>query len=163
MPAWTPCLATAVADFIDRYDLHVPGALPVPILQVAREAGWHVHYTTDLWPALGIAVVEGAHRVMRIDESLSRRWQRYVIAHEIGHVLAGHARSPYSCRSPQPGSRRTRRERQADLVAAHLLIPEWLLNETQDPDEIARQCKVPKFLAELRLFGRRRTARAQRS
>lgn len=144
--------AQAVRDFIGRYDLHLPGALPVPIIHAARSSGWIVVYSPNLWPAFGLAVRNQTHRVMRIAEELSPCWQRYVVAHELGHLLAQHSDQLHRCDDPhQLVAERPEQEREADRIAAHLLIPDWLLREEASPAVIAERATVPESLVELRL------------
>lgn len=146
---------TAVRALIARYNLHGRMALPVPIRQIARDEGWRIHYTERLAPLYGFAVVHGSVHLMQINADVTDPYQRFAIAHEMGHVLNGDRVSLHLCaaggRLAQWTSRRM--ERQADLAAARLLIPPAAF-EAGSIAEIAAACEVPRELVELLVSGR---------
>lgn len=140
-----------VQALIDRYGLHDwPGE--VPIRQVARDEGWLVQFG-EITPALGYAVVLGTVRVMVINEAVSRAYQRFAIAHELGHVLAGDPGRLQLCQ-PEVGAfgawLLSAAERRANQIAALLLVPPAALGWDATTREIAAQLVVPEELVTLR-------------
>lgn len=144
-----------IAELLARADLHRPGVLPVSIRQLARDEGWRVFYTERLWPLYGFAVVKGMTRLMWVNADVAPAYQRFAIAHEMGHVLLEAGDALHLCSPAQTGfSRwvRQRAERQASIVAAHLLIPAWVPDDVESRAAIAHACEVPEELVALR-FG----------
>lgn len=142
----------AVRRLIVRHGLHGPGDIPVPIRQVVADDGWSLHFREGLAPLLGIAGILEGVQVMWINADVSRPYQRFAMGHEMGHWLCGHISTVQLCvehddRFASWVSRR--QERQADLAAAHILIPPWTLREFGSLHEIAAACEVPVELVEL--------------
>ena len=147
----------AVHDLIERYDLH--RFAQVPIQRVARWEGWHIQYQSGMAPAYGLAVVHGGVRLMVINEDVTDAIQRATMAHEIAHVLLGHTLGLdlYGPRNQMASllleQIEVRQEREADMAAAVIMIPEHLLFECETVDEIMCRCHVPRRLAEVRWQG----------
>lgn len=142
----------AVREMIARYGLH-DGLLPVPIRQVARDEGWVVQFA-EIPRAYGYAVVVGTVRVMVINAMVTPVYQRFAIAHEIGHVLNRDDGRVHLCASDMSQFEmwlRSREERAASLTAATLLIPMHAIEWGDTPECIAARCGVPVELARLRL------------
>lgn len=148
----------AVQSLIDRYQLHRPPLVPVPIRSVAESEGWDVALNYQMRSLWGLAVAHGGIRLMWVNGRLAPSWQRMVIAHELGHWLMGDFESGLTFeasigQSDHPGigwmSRRI--ERRAYVVASWLLIPSWVMAEYDErPDVIAAVCDVPEWLVTLR-------------
>lgn len=151
---------TSVRALIARYDLHGESAsLPVPIRQVARSDGWIVRYAEGLWPLYGAAVIHGLTRVMLINADVEPPFQCYAIAHEIGHALAGHAGRLQLCAGVSQRFGKwitTAQEREADRIAARLLIPPTVAYSGADAAEVAALCWVPAWLVDVFMADNRR-------
>lgn len=134
---------------IDRYGMHDDHAiLPVPIKQVAKEEGWVVCYRGGMGKAIAFGIMVEGVKLIYVNENLTEKTQRLGIAHEMGHDLAGHSVGMDTFmgkRWHQFGLQNVGQiqEEQASLVAAMLLIPEWLLDAPMANDEVAHLCKVP--------------------
>lgn len=132
------------------------GTYPVPIWEAARQAGMHVTFWPDMGRALGLAVM-GDPPVVIVSEELDESERRYVLAHELGHMLCGHESLMSLCWTGN-GSElgrwiNRRQEAEADRAAALLLIPIQAIDRAEDEYEIAELCDVPVWLARLRLAG----------
>ena len=96
---------------------------------------------------------------MLINADVEAPYQRYAIAHEIGHALAGHAGRLQLCTGV---SRRfgawitAAQEREADRIAARLLIPPSVAYSGADAAEVAALCGVPMRLVEVFMADKRR-------
>ena len=133
---------------IERYGIHDGGALlPVPIRQVARDDGWVVCFRERMGQAIAMCAVGGGCRVMYVNACLTERVQRFGIAHEMGHVLAGHLIGlDIVSRNQKLASVTARQEREASLIGGMLLIPPWLRDAPLSDEEVAAICCVPKRL-----------------
>jgi hypothetical protein len=137
-----------VVTLIERYDLHADCAmLPVPIKQVAREEGWTIQYHPKMGQASAMAFVVGPVRLMYVNANLAFCVQQQAIAHEVGHVLAGHGLSldTFMTMDHKDEGLRNVQERQeleANIIAAMLLIPEYLRDAPMSDRELAKLCAV---------------------
>lgn len=87
-------------------------------------------------------------RMIGVDGKLSPASQRVAIAHELGHYLAGHPNGIHLYDANEWMSDKL--ERQAQLIASMLLIPEphdWARGLTAE--EIAQECWVTEDLVQL--------------
>ncbi|MCM8746827.1 ImmA/IrrE family metallo-endopeptidase [Thermomicrobium sp. CFH 73360] len=112
--------------------------------------------TPRLWPLNGFAITIGPVRRMEISADLSRSWRRWVIAHELAHVILGDPSVLHLCAADDSLLThwlRERIERRANHAAAYLLIPEWVVRETRSLEQIAARCSVPNTLAAIPLLG----------
>jgi hypothetical protein len=146
---------TALVRFVARYNLHQRGAVPVPISAVAEYEGFRIYYAPRLWPLNGYAITLGPLRVMEINSDLSLPYQRWTIAHELAHTIL---HDPSALNLCTAGNRsftrwvRQRIERQADIAAAYIHIPDWVIAETGGAiSDIAVICEVPEELVMIRL------------
>lgn len=84
---------------------------------------------------------------------------RFIIAHEIGHVLL-HDKSAKAFSNMGEGRAKFANENcaewQADTFAGHFLVPTELVLELQNAFSIATRCSVPRQMAEDRIFAVRR-------
>lgn len=69
-------------DMLTRHAVTVP---PVPVEDIARAEGLQVARTGSAGHELGFLLHEGERRIIGINSRRSARWQRQVIAHELGH------------------------------------------------------------------------------
>ena len=146
---------TELERFVARYGLHQRGAVPVPISAVAEYEGFRISYAPRLWPLNGYAITLGPLRIMEINSDLSLPYQRWTIAHELAHTILHDPSALHLCTA---GNRsfarwvRRRIERQADIAAAYIHIPDWVISETGGsiPD-IVVACEVPEELVRIRL------------
>jgi Zn-dependent peptidase ImmA (M78 family) len=143
----------AVRALIERYDLHrAATSLPVPILQIARNEGWIVAYAERMAPLYGYAIVVGGRWFMRINSAVTLRYQRMAVAHEMAHVLNGDLDHLHLCTAtPFESWIDRKQEHRAQLAAARILIPRWVMRESESVAEIATRCEVPTELVELRV------------
>ena len=132
------------------------GAVPMPIWEIAEAAGWRVEFQPGLAPeCLGFAVIAPPVALAVIDEVSSEATRRYTLAHEMGHVLEAHESRLILCTgrgrmNPFVSWMTSREERDADVLAARILIPEAAL-DAEDWNGVALTCCVPTWLVELRL------------
>lgn len=146
---------TSVKSFLARHRIgeESPKSLPVPIASIALDDGWILNYHPGLSTLLGFAIINGPVRTMTINADLDVAMQRFVIAHELAHVLNGDMGSLHLCQfAPWFKSKA---ERQASLTAAEILIPESALWHVGSVSELAVLCDVPHEVVELRLSGMR--------
>lgn len=136
---------------IDAHDLH--STIPVPIRQLVWDRGWVLRFRERIYPFYGYAIVAGPAKVMTINASTHPYWQRYVMGHEIGHDNNGDLGSFDVVRDNQLHIHQ-KQERAADIVAAHLLIPDFALVEYETIQQVAAACQVPPSLVRLRLNAR---------
>lgn len=142
-----------VRSVMRRYWLdRASGELPIPIKRIAEAEGWIVAFSDDIDPYRGYSLWNGDRRFMRIHSGYDWPEQRWSIGHEFAHWINGDASAiHFRCDDPVEPDLDGDRERRADLVAAELLIPDWILQRERDPQAIADRCIVPVELARLRL------------
>lgn len=139
-------------DFEERYD--TAGAPPVPVERIARSLlGLFVDEADDIRALPGAPADQGrlsgmldpAEMVVWVDREEARRSpgrRRFTIAHEIGHLVL-HVPASHEVFYDRPADIREldegaageeppelrRREREANVFARELLLPEALVNE----------------------------------
>lgn len=146
---------TTLARFLARHAIgeDVPESLPVPIARLVLDDGWILTYKAGMTSLFGFAIITGPVRTMTINADLDIATQRFVIAHELAHVLNGDIGSLHLCQfAPWFKSKA---ERWASATAAEILIPESALWHAGTVRELAVLCDVPYEVAELRLSGMR--------
>lgn len=134
-------VARRLACTIDVHEAHVPGSLPVSITQILRQQNWEILYRERIYPVYGGALIGRRARGMLINADLPAPWQRFVMAHELGHVIAEHPGSFYLFSADN--WMHHKQEREASIIAAHLLIPEWALSEYGAERDLTAACDVP--------------------
>lgn len=115
-------------ELLRRYLAAFPcAAVPVPVEDIAEDLlGLRVRVDSGMGALSGALLP--AHRLIRVnaDEPPDRR--RFTVAHEIGHWVVHCAeqreRAPIMCRSVETPGARDVREREANVFAADLLMPE---------------------------------------
>lgn len=134
----------AADDLIRTYRLH--DAVPVDLSPVEER---YPQTIRDLGPnaprafAVPPLVPDGAAWVV-IDSSVWARDRRILYAHEIAHLLLGHAGSLRVMEGD--GWLHDRQEREAWALAAYLLIPGRFVELDDTHDDIAVRCGVPSWL-----------------
>lgn len=129
--------------------------LPVKVLGIARRAGIRVikdsdvHELRDGESGVSIFYMEGWTIVY--DDRLPNEEARFVIAHELGHIFLGHEYRYASCRFAFKG-RRSFPENEADMFAARLLSPAFVLHELGvfRARDIESLCQLPLSVASVR-------------
>ena len=129
--------------------------LPVSVMGAARQMGVHVMRNSESPMKLrsdeiGAAIHNGYHWHVIYDDRLPADEARFVLAHEMGHILMGHEYKYAEARFD--GSRKLKCEREADMFAMRVLAPAFALHELQalDADRIAALCRIPKSAAKSR-------------
>lgn len=125
--------------------------VPVLIWHVALAQGWHLRYAEGMGTIHAISVVYRGMKVIQVNADLPVPYQRFAIAHELAHVLCDHVSLVQLCNGSAVDWLDRRQERQADLVVAHLLIPEWCLHVYEHPLAIATAADVPVEVVTLHL------------
>lgn len=141
-------LRERVTEIIEIYDTHA--VLPVPIRQLARDMAWDVRFRERMAPLYGWACMENDRPVMGVNASIGAAYQRYVMAHEIGHYLAGHLNDGITRTMTALLSGYSAEESIADAIASLLLIPAYALDDHETTSAVARACEVPPRLVRLR-------------
>lgn len=136
---------------VSAHALHT--SIPVPVRQLVTDLGWLLQFRERIYPLCGFAVKDGPAKVMVLNASNHPWYQRYVMAHEIAHENNGDLSSIDLIRSDQSHIH-IKQERAADIVAAHILIPDFALYEYETYAEVAAACQVPVDLVRLRLSAR---------
>jgi len=120
---------------------------PVDVETLAAAEGLECVY----WPFRGSVKEVKQGNVVGLAEGVDRAERRYLIAHSLGHHLM-HTGNQLSFYHQQFGMC-ARTEREANLCAAHILIPEEELAKVWDLEvwEIAEHFDVPEELAQQRV------------
>ncbi len=144
-------------DLRDRFHgAYTAPDLPVPVDSIAEDLlGLYVEESDDL-ECSGLLVPAERRVVLRAGEPAARR--RFTLAHELGHwvcqVKEGH-HAPVYCRAVDmaPAADRSL-EREANVFAAELLMPELAVREAWagDADECANRFGVSGEAMRWRLY-----------
>ena len=144
-------LSDPVLDTLDylihRYRLHT--RLPVDIGVLLERFDIRKHNFTPM--TMGFAVVRPKQLHMGINKNLDAAWQRMAMAHQAAHVIANQPHQLYVCKTGDWS--RDRDEREAQLVAACLLVPLKVIEESYKvgaAPQIGKALKVPPDLVDLR-------------
>lgn len=126
--------------------------LPVRVMSAARQMGVHVIRNSDSHGELrsgesGAAIFYSNRWHVIYDDSLPAEEARFVLAHELGHILMGHDYKYAEARFES--SRKIKCEREADMFALRMLAPAFALHELQvfDAKTIAALCRIPESAA----------------
>lgn len=141
--AWETLLEEGIAGF------------PIKPSQIARKRGYHVFTYDQYIQATGRSLIELARRYGTDGFTLQIHGEyavfynptssipriRWTLAHELGHILLGHAAL---CRFAEAGEGKSREDREADRFAADLLCPMPPLYRCglKSPEELARLCDL---------------------
>lgn len=132
---------------------------PVPIVQLCNNRGLQVFEEYLSSEVSGIIMVDetnmnkelykkyGCNKfiVVNLVENAMRR--RFTIAHELAHYeLHSNGGSYIAHRDTTNGVVKSRTEREADLFATNVLMPEWLVRQAAQDMKLNYRGKIPNFL-----------------
>lgn len=136
-----------VNRYVKKFDTRNP-------FEIAERLG--IEYQIgDLGSSWGCYIYLKKHRCIFINENLSDDDMIQVMAHELGHALLHRTQNCYFIRNKTflPESRI---EKEANLFAANLLIPDDVLYEAREQEytinQVARLTKCSDLLVSLRLI-----------
>ncbi len=136
-----------VEFLIHRHRLHT--RIPVDLGPILDRFDIRKHNFTPM--TLGFALVRPMQMYIGINKNLDPSWQRMSLAHEAAHIIANQPHQLFVCKTNDWS--REREEREAQLIAACLLVPLKIVEENYRVDvspQIARALKVPTPLVDLR-------------
>jgi Zn-dependent peptidase ImmA (M78 family) len=97
--------------------------IPVPVEEIAKHFNLHIGKGASS-NFSGLLVRKDGAALIAINSTEHPRRQRFTIAHEIGHFFLHPNKDAFvDYRSNAVGTRRTPKEREADIFAASLLMP----------------------------------------
>ena len=135
-------------DFlIHRYHLH--SRLPVDIAPITEKFEISRYNFTPM--TMGFALVRPKQIYIGTNQNLDIAWQRLALAHEAAHVIANQQERFFVCKTNDWS--RDHNERQAQLIAAYLLVPQKVVQENYRvgaAPRLAKALKVPPDLVDLR-------------
>ena len=140
-------LLDTIEFLVNRHRLHT--RLPVELGPLLDRFEIRKHNFTPM--TMGFAFVRPKSMHIGINKNLKIDEQRMAIAHEAAHIIANQEGQLFVCRTSDWS--RDRDEREAQLIAACLLIPLRVVAENYYPGaapQLARALKVPADLIELR-------------
>ncbi len=130
--------------------------LPVNVDELATGLGFQVVRLFSVADEFS-GIVSPKHRLIGVNGNHHRHRQRFTLAHELGHIVLEHPPES-ACSSLQV----IECNREADIFASELLIPEFFLDElllrTQSPAILARLFDVSEeaMIRKLRFSSRKR-------
>jgi Zn-dependent peptidase ImmA (M78 family) len=140
-------LLDTVEFLIHRHRLH--SRLPVELGPILERFDIRKHNFTPI--TMGFALVRPKHIHIGINQNLDPSWQRMAQAHEAAHIIANQPHALFVCKTSDWS--RDRDEREAQLVAACLLVPLKVVTESYRPGvatQLGKALKVPSDLVDLR-------------
>lgn len=104
-------------------------ALPIPVEEIATSWNIRISYAPTEDNFSGVLIRKDASALMGVNSDEAPVRQRFTVAHELGHFLLHENKDTFVDyrRPPGEGSVRTPKEREADMFAAALLMPEKIL------------------------------------
>ena len=147
MSTLTDELLDTVDFLIHRHRLHT--RLPVELGPVLDRFDIRRHNFTPI--TMGFVLVRPTQMHMGINKNLDVASQRMAMAHEAGHIIANQPHRFVVCRTSDWS--REQDEREAHLIAACLLVPLRVVEESYDvgaAPHLAKILKVPPDLVDLR-------------
>lgn len=147
MSTITDDLLDGIEFLIHRYRLH--SRLPVELGPLMERFDLRKHNFTPM--TMGYALVRPKQIYIGINQNLDLSWQRMAMAHEAAHIIANQQQRLFVCKSGEWSKERD--EREAQLVAACLLVPLKVIAESYrvgSAPQLARALKVPPDLVDLR-------------
>ena len=100
---------------------------------------------------MGFVLVRPKQIYIGLNQNLDQGWHRLAQAHEAAHIIANHQHRFFVCRTNDWSKEHD--ERQAQLIAAYLLVPQKVVEESYrvgNAPQLARALKVPPDLVDLR-------------
>lgn len=144
-------LADDVLDTVDYlvYRHHLHTRVPVDLGPLLDRFDIAKHNFTPM--TLGFALVRPTQVHVGINKNLDFSWQRMALAHEAAHIIANQQRQFYVCKTGDWS--KDRDEREAQLIAACLLVPLRVVEESYRvgaAPQLGKALKVPADLVDLR-------------
>ncbi|GEM_PF-1515652 len=133
--------------FIHRHRLHT--RVPVDLSPILERFEIHKHNFTPM--TMGFTLIRAKQMHIGINKNLDPTWQRMALAHEAAHVIANQPHQLFVCKTRDWS--RHRDEREAQLIAACLLVPLRVIEESYKvgaAPQIGKMLKVPPDLVDLR-------------
>ncbi|MBF6612959.1 MAG: ImmA/IrrE family metallo-endopeptidase [Chloroflexi bacterium] len=135
-------------DFlIARHRLH--SRFPVDLGPLLDRFDVRKHNFTPM--TMGFTMIRPAGMHMGINKNLDLSWQRMAVAHELAHVIANQPHQLFVCKTSDWS--RERDEREAQLIAACLLVPLKVVKDNYRvgvAPQLGKALKVPSDLVDLR-------------
>ncbi len=147
MSTLTDELLDTVDFLIYRHRLHT--RVPVDLSPILDRFDIRKHNFTPI--TMGFALVRPTQMHIGINKNLEPGWQRMAVAHEAAHIIANQPHQLYVCKTSDWS--RDEHERQAQLIAACLLVPLKVVEESYRvgvAPQLAQMLKVPPSLVDLR-------------
>lgn len=147
--------ALKARELVHEFGLHKDFERPIDLMPILRpfDLRLETNLPSTTW---GFALDVGPKIIVAINGDLPIDYQRYVAAHEVGHVSMWHKSELNTCVAEcQPEETYNQLEHEATAVAAILLIPRLtLLTEvvfgTTDASSLAKRLCVPPELVGIR-------------
>ena len=136
-----------VEFLIHKHRLHT--RFPVDISPLLDRFDIRKHNFTPM--TMGFALVRPTKMYIGLNKNLDAAWQRMALAHEVAHIIANQSHQLYVCKSSDWS--KVRDEREAQLVAACLLVPLKVVEENYRvgvAPQLGQALRVPPQLVDLR-------------
>ncbi len=131
-------------------------SLPVDVLAISKAANVRVvknSLVDDLLPSEdGKAYYDGSQWIIIYRDENLVELSRFIIAHELGHILLGHDLANVKYAQAQEFVFQEKSEQQADAFALRILCPACVLNDLDcySKEDIMQYCRLPAKRAENR-------------
>ena len=162
-------IESKASDLIKDFSKHQGKTIsaPIPIFEMAEFLGYHIDFRNDgIYEDLNIlGGLQIKDKMIEINENLGKQEGRmhFTVAHEIGHLLmhaSGYEGNEHGdCKQDEgmDGTKENNLEREADLFAAHLLMPASEMKKA-----FFRLRKKPIKMTDYRFFGLLKKKRSKR-
>ena len=162
-------IESKASDLIKDFSKHQGKTIsaPIPVFEMAEFLGYHIDFRNDgIYEDLNIlGGLQIKDKMIEINENLGKQEGRmhFTVAHEIGHLLmhaSGYEDNEHSdCKQDEgmDGTKENNLEREADLFAAHLLMPASEMKKA-----FFRLRKKPIKMTDYRFFGLLKKKRSKR-
>lgn len=147
MSTLTDDVLDAVEFLIHRHHLH--SRVPVDLSPILERFEICRHNFTPM--TMGFTLVRPKLIHIGISKNLDAPWQRMALAHEAGHIIANQPHQLFVCKTGDWS--RDKDEREAQLIAACLLVPVRIIEESYQvgaAPQLGKILKVPPSLVDLR-------------
>ncbi len=135
-------------DFlINKHRLH--SRTPVDLSPILERFEINKYNFTPI--TLGFALVRPKQMYLGINQNMDQSWQRMALAHEAAHIIANQPSQLFVCKTNDWS--KDHDEREAQLIAAYLLVPQRVIEENYKvgaAPQLAKSLKVPADLIDLR-------------
>jgi len=154
-----------IKDFSKKMGKTIPP--PIPVIEIAEFLGYDIDFRNDgIYEDINIlGGLQINSSTIEINENLGNQEGRmhFTIAHEIGHLIMHASRNELSeqndCKQDEglDGNKENNLEKEADLFAAHLLMPSSEMKKA-----FFKMRKKPLKMTGYRLFGLLKKKRSKR-